>query len=246
MVKHSWGVLALAYAGVVWGAGPESVVPFKADVRVGVGEDGAPREVVVNQQLPEPIRRAMEARIAQWRFEPLVVDGRPSVGTTYVFVDACVVQREDGQLGVAMDYLWNGPGYADNALRHPPPLYPPDAARAGSVGSFRVIKRIGVDGAVTIESIERLSGPRKSFESALRAWATALRYVPEEVNGVPVETRIVIPVDFKLSGPPSRKDRAKQRVAAQGSDACITASGGGEQDNPVVSESLFRLQGPEE
>lgn len=245
MVKRLWGVLVLAYAGVVWGAGP-TVVPFKANARVVVGEDGAPREVVANQQLPEPIRRAMEAHIGQWRFEPVVVDGRPSVGTTYVFVDACVVEREDGQLGVAMDYLWNGPGYADNALQHPPPLYPPDAARAGNEGSFRVIQRIGVDGVVAVESIERLSGPRKSFEPALRTWATALRYVPEEINGAPVATRIMIPVEFKLTETSVRSERAKQRAAAQGSDACITASGGREQDNPVVSESLFRLQRPEE
>ncbi len=233
--------------GTAWaGNVSDNAVPFKANARVVVDENGVPTQVEASQKLPEPIRRAVEARVAQWRFQPLVVDGQPRTGTTHVFLDACAVQQQDGELNIAMDYLWNGPGYVDGELRHPVPAYPAEAARGGNEGSFRVIVKIGADGVATVESIERQKGVLKLFEPTLRAWATAFRYVPEEIDGVPVETRIAMPVDFTIYGPnPPRTERARRIAAVQSSSTCATASQGGTRTNPVVLDSPFKLLGTE-
>lgn len=234
--------VGVAWAGEVSG----DAVPFKANARVVVDEHGVPREVVASPKLPEPIRHAVEAHVAQLRFEPIVVDGQRRAGTTHVFLDACAVEQEDGRLNVAMDYRWNGPGYADGELVRRPPSYPVEAMRGRSEGSFRVIVKIGADGVAAVESIEREKGVLKLFEPTLRAWATALRYVPEEIDGMPVETRIAIPVEYTVSGPnPSRAERARRTATVQSSSSCAAASQGGAQTNPVVLDSPFRLLGTE-
>lgn len=247
MGKVLLGCAVALCCGMGWaGEVSENAVPFKANARVVVDENGVPTQVDASQRLPEPIRDAVAAHVAQLRFEPLVIDGKRRAGTTHVFLDACVVQQEDGQLNIAMDYRWNGPGYADGELVRPSPAYPREAAQIGIEGSFRITLKIRTDGTPVVESIKRQKESLKAFEPTLRAWATAWRYAPEEVDGVPVETRISIPVDFTIYGPsPPRTERARRIAAVQASSTCATASQGGTQTNPVVLDSPFRLRGTE-
>lgn len=209
-------------------------VAFKATAKVVVDAQGVPQTVVASQALPEPIRFAVEQRVAEWRFEPLVIDGQPRTGSTHVFLEACAVPREDGGLSIAMEYTGNGPGYPDGELRLRLPEYPTDAMRSGSTGSFRVVVVVGADGSAVVESIQREQGSLRYFEAPLRAWASSLRYVPEEVDGVPVSTRISIPLDFTLARP------SRRNAETRDSKACATASQGGWPRDPVVLDSPFR------
>lgn len=217
-------------------------VQFRASARVVVDEHGVPQEVDPSAKLPESIRDIVRQRVMQWRFEPLVVEGKPRTGATHVFLKACAVPQGDGQLNIAMNYSWHGPGYADGGFGAPPPPYPPEALRDGLQGSFRVILKVGPDGNAGIESIERIKGSLRTFERPLKAWVASLRYVPEQVDGVSVATRISIPVDFALVDVKSPQQDAQDQHARTlaASAACTAASQDASQATPIVLDSPFK------
>ena len=80
------------------------------------------------------------------------------------------------------------------------------------------------------------------FEQALRTWVASLRYVPEEIDGAPVATRVAIPVDFSMGGPGLREYRRQEREARQQSPECKAAMGAEDASpsQPVVLDSPFR------
>ena len=143
---------------------------------------------------------------------------------------------------LAVDYGWNGPGYADGRYFHPAPRYPVEAARRNKGGAFRVVLQIGTDGRATVETIEAQEGQLPLFEQALRTWVASLRYVPEEIDGAPVATRVAIPVDFSMGGPGLREYRRQEREARQQSPECKAAMGAEDASpsQPVVLDSPFR------
>jgi hypothetical protein len=212
---------------------------FPTAVKVWIDEQGIPQQAEASDKLPVAVAEAIEQRVLMWRFEPARVDGVAKAGITHAFVDACVAPQEDGSLNMAVNYAYNGPGFAEGWGRVPPPRYPRDAAVAGSEGVFRVIVGIAEDGSTTVNGIERVKGNLRYFEPMLRAWVAALRYVPEQVDGKPVPTQVAFPVTFSMEGstPPSRQKREDRQ-----SDVCTAAQGGAASDpnRPVVLDSPFK------
>lgn len=218
-------------------------VRFIANARVELDAQGVPQRVQANEKLPVAIRSALEQRIMHWRFEPAQVNGVSMAGVTHVFLDACLAPLPGDGMSLAMNYRHHGPGYASGTALPPPPRYPPSAARYDQEGSFRVVARIGADGRAKIDSIETLSGELKRFEPALREWVSAMRYAPEEVDGKPITTQVVYPVDFSLSQGSIRKLREADRQAARHSTECQAAAGQSEDPSPpVVLDSPFKLK----
>lgn len=220
-------------------------VHFRAYARVALDAQGVPQQVEVDQKLPVVIRNAIAQRVAQWRFEPAREGELPRAGATTVFVDACAVPAANGDMRLAVDYSWNGPGYADGRYFHPAPRYPVEAAQRNKSGMFRVVLQIGTDGRAAVEKIETQEGQLPLFEQALRTWVAALRYVPEEIDGAPVATRVAIPVDFSMGGGSlSMREYVRQeRAARQRSPECMAAMGKEAEDappRPVVLDSPFR------
>ena len=213
-------------------------------LRVKVGVDGRAERVEVQRgsgffRLDRAAARVVRE---QWRFEPARAGEQPRAGATTVFVDACAVPSVDGAMRLAVDYGWNGPGYADGRYFHPAPRYPVEAARRNKGGAFRVVLQIGTDGRATVETIEAQEGQLPLFEQALRTWVASLRYVPEEIDGAPVATRVAIPVDFSMGGPGLREYRRQEREARQQSPECRAAMGAEDASpsQPVVLDSPFR------
>jgi len=243
-MRKRWGIGLLLVALNAASAEPTpKPIHFRAHARVQLDAEGVPRQVEVDQKLPAVIRDAIAQRVAQWRFEPAQVDEQPRAGATTVFVDACAVPAENGDMRLAVDYGWNGPGYADGRYFHPAPRYPVEAAQRNKGGVFRVVLQIGADGRATVETIEAQQGQLPLFEKALRTWVTTLRYVPEEIEGAPVITRVAIPVDFAMGGFDSRKYERQQREARRRSPECMAAMGEDADDapqRPVVLDSPFK------
>lgn len=216
-------------------------VQFRAVAHVVVDAEGVPSAVEASHKLPEPIRQAVNAHVAHMRFEPVVIDGRPRTGSTHVFLDACAIPQDDGRLNFALEYLTNGPGHLDGELHLRPPQYPAQAMYSGSEGSFTVTVLVAADGTVEVESVQREQGHLKTFEPALRAWASSLRYIPEQVDGVAVETRLSIPVEFTLSLPASGRAARQRRIAeALDTKACAAAAQGQGQRETIVLDSPFK------
>ena len=237
------GLLWMAM-GVVSAEPASKPIHFRAHARVSLDAQGLPRQVDVDQKLPGVVRTAIAEQVMQWRFEPALVDAQAHPGATTVFVDACAAPAADGSMRLGVDYSWNGPGYADGRYHLPAPRYPIDAAKRGKVGVFRVVAQIGKDGRATVDAIEAQQGDLRWFEEALRNWVASLRYVPEEVDGMPVATRVAIPVDFSMDGGAlSYRQQARQeRETKRRSPECKAAMGEGTDEaiRPVVLDSPFK------
>jgi len=243
-MRRMLGVALLLVAVGASSAEPEKKpIHFRAHARVALDAQGVPQQVEVDQRLPAVIRGAVAERVMAWRFEPARIDNQAHAGATTVFVDACAVPSDGGNMRLAVEYDWNGPGYADGRYFHPAPRYPIDAAKQGKVGSFRVVLKVGADGRASVDTIEVQRGQLRLFEEARRSWVAQLRYVPEEVDGKPVATRVAIPVDFSMGGPLSTRQQVRQeREAKRNSSECIAAMGGGKEEapQPVVLDSPFK------
>jgi len=244
-MRKVWGIGLLLVALTAASAEPApKPIHFRAHARVSLDAQGVPQKVEVDTKLPALIRDAIAQRVGQWRFEPARVGDQPRAGATTVFVDACAVPAPGGSMRLAVDYGWNGPGYADGRYLLPPPRYPIDAAKRGAVGEFRVVIQIGADGRAAVETIEARSGQLRLFDEALRTWVASLRYVPEEVDGASITTRVAIPVDFAMDGAlRARRDARAQREARLRSPECTAAMGTETDDvpmRPVVLDSPFK------
>ena len=244
-MRKTWGIGLLLVALNASSAEPTpKPIHFHAQARVALDVHGVPQRVDVDPKLPALVRDAIAQRMAQWRFEPARVGDQPRAGATTVFMDSCAVPLENGDMRLALDYGWNGPGYADGRYFPQPPLYPPNAARGAYEGDFRVVVQVAADGRASIETIEAREGQLSRFEQALRTWVATLRYVPEEIDGVAVATRLAIPVNFSMSDSLSAREyEREQREARQRSPECRAAMGeeaDAAPQRPVVLDSPFR------
>ena len=165
-MRKMWGIGLLMVALSAASAEPApKPIHFRAHARVALDAHGVPQQVDVDQKLPAVIRKAIAQRVGQWRFEPARAGEQPRAGATTVFVDACAVPSVDGDMRLAVDYGWNGPGYADGRYLLPAPRYPVEAARRNKGGAFRVVLQIGTDGRATVETIEAQAKPTPTIDS---------------------------------------------------------------------------------
>lgn len=231
-----WGLLLCA--GATQAEGTKEPVLFPATARITLDAEGVPQAVQASSRLPVPVREAVEARVKQWRFEPAMVDGEARPGITHVRLQACAIPQPDGGLRVGMDYQGNGPGYANDAVRLPRLPYPPAAMRSGAQAEIDLNVLIGEDGLATVQSMKATRGSVKDFKAVLEAWVAVMRYVPEEVDGRRIATRMRIPVAFSFE---ERSVRRERQTAAARTRECMAAAGQPENPtDPVALDSPFR------
>lgn len=246
-VRKILGAGLLAATFTLSAAEKAEPVRFYANARVVLDEQGIPQQVQANEKLPPAIRDLVEQRVMQWRFEPARVNGEARAGVTHVLLQGCGVPDPAGDgMRIAMDYFSNGPGLARGPgmatppVVLPPPRYPTEAARRNREGSFEVAFQVGVDGRATVEKIEAKTGSVDAFKRALHNWIAEMRFVPEEVAGAPIATRMVVPVDFHLGGDIKRLVH-EQREKVRRSPECMAAGAGADDPSrPVVLDSPFK------
>ncbi len=78
-----------------------------------------------------------------------------------------------------------------------PPVYPPEENRRGIQGTTILIVRIDANGGVLDVEVEKSSGNRNLDREAVKA-AKRWRFNPESRDGRKVESRVRVPVEFKL------------------------------------------------
>lgn len=220
-------------------------IPFRVMAKVWVDANGQPSQVRAMNALPQAVSASIEERVAMWRFQSPVVDGTPRSGITYVSLGACAVPEPDGSLRLALKYTGNGPGYADGVVALPPPRYPIDMARRGLGGEWKVNYVVELDGSATLVGIaESQPDPRtlKLVEPALRAWVKSMRHLPEQIDGVPVRTRVSTPVSMMVVKRASSGKAlfARQKRRLEGSPECAAVMEQGGDQRPFALDSPFR------
>ncbi len=226
-------------------------VIFRAEAKVTIDANGKPVSVEASKDLPDAIRAYIEKRVYAWSFQPPQLDGKAVGGMTYVHLGACAVPTAGGY-SLAIDYKDNGPGYANDYGMLPPPRYPPNALRAGQVAAVKVTYVVETDGATTVESTEFLGHPpsnigvRKDFSKAVSEWAAHLRYVPEQLDGKLVRTRLSVPLTFTLDGdqvPGYKAPEHPYTKEYEYSHECRMASEQQKGPMPIAEDSPFKLLG---
>lgn len=174
--------------------------------RIEIAPDGSVASFRHDATLPDLVADVLDARIRQWRFAPVVVDGRPVRLDTGLSLDLEASAMEDGGLRLEIMHARFG---ARRALEMTPPRYPGAPLRAGVQARLVLALRLGADGEVLDVAVERASlaaaAPGRRRQDYLRAFEKAgveaakrWRFGPgERVDGVPRDESIMrTPVEF--------------------------------------------------
>jgi hypothetical protein len=212
-------------------------VAFSTSLRMVLGVDGKPRALEADERLPELLREQLVRQIGDWRFES--VDGQPIPGevVTWVHLDVCLKPnpQDPDALNMAVSFGRLGPKMEPGVF----PRYPKGAARGGHTADLKVDYLVRPDGRISLERIEsqRDRQPyRHEFESSVRAWLAELRFVPEQLDGQAIATRMSMPIRFSLGGGSATKETRQ----AMDSDECAAAAGKGLDNEAVVLEPRIR------
>ena len=237
-------ISCLVGMGMVKAANNDQPVLVLTEAAIDVDAAGHVSSVEIgDSKLPASLRERAAQVARQWRFQPVLRDGRAVGGRTYARMHVCLVP--DGEdLRVAVDYLGNGPGIT--RPRSPaPPLLPMSELIGRGIGGLEGKRRyrIGADGHATVESAT-LDDPQlqKRYGDVWlrqqRKWVGETRYKPELVDGVAVST--VLEEDFDITWQPRVRNYtdAMAQLAKQ-SRACKQAAGF-EASPPVAVDSPFK------
>lgn len=233
-------LLLMAGTSTASATGPEEKELFVFQTRAAVSIDatGRPTEIQLPEQMPEAVATFVRDQIMQWRFVPPDVDGQARAGKTYLTVGACAAPTADGYQ-LAIDYKGAGPGTPRPDGKIVPP-YPREAV--GKNANHRGVVQFVVepDGGTTLESLEFTpSGSKRLFRPAIEDWMKQVRFMPEEVDGKPVRTRMRVPLHFE-----SRPHGTASTQSKADKPECTALLKRGDEQRPMALDSPFtRLEG---
>lgn len=170
--------------------------------------------------LGEPLTRFLDGTIAQWRFAPVVVDGKPVTAKVPMHLRLLAKPAGDGKATISIASTYFGSDAALAPTDQPrsqqmtPPRFPQDALSMGGKGTVYLIVQVGRDGTVAnvdaeqvnlrvLGNTRQLEQLRKSFTAAAvraaKGWTFA---IPTTGEGARESAWLVrVPVDFVLVGP---------------------------------------------
>ena len=215
-------------------SGEKDLLVFQTRAAVSIDAMGRPTDIQLPEQIPEVVASLVRNQITQWRFVPPEVDGQARAGKTYLTLGACVAPVPEGYQ-LAIDYKGAGPGAPRPDGRPPPPQYPVEAIKQ-QVGARGLVQYVvEPDGSVTLETVEfKPARSQRLFQPAIEDWVKQLRFMPEEVDGKPVRTRMRVPVHFE------RRLRGAVAEAKADKPECMALMKQGDDQRPVALDSPFR------
>jgi periplasmic protein TonB len=108
---------------------------------------------------------------------------------------AAAIEQKDQVVSVAV----TPPSFNAAYLRNPAPRYPATARRAGTQGTVTLRVQVTREGLAARVEIEKSSGSPHLDAAALEA-VKAWRFVPARQGAEPVESRVLVPIVFRLEG----------------------------------------------
>lgn len=133
----------------------ESVLIARVDGRIVIDAQGVPIDYRIETELTDKVRALLDKAVRGWRFEPVLVDGKPVTAEARMRVTLVAREQGDG-LRVGIDNVIF-PTDADSAnlsevkvakLRVMPPKYPGYAASLGVEGRVLLHLKLSPDGRV--------------------------------------------------------------------------------------------------
>ncbi|KAF1689512.1 energy transducer TonB [Pseudoxanthomonas koreensis] len=185
MARSIITALLLAWSGLALAASPKAVrdqveasMLVNGEIAVDVAGGVAGYSFDRSEKLPEYVRTFLEQNIAGWRFEPMLVDGRPVASRNRMGL--LLVARPTGDTTFDMELRNTSFHPIAKAGRDPqaaamdPPSYPKEAAAAGVSGTVYLLLKIGADGNVAEAMAEQVNLHVAASEKAMKQWRGVL------------------------------------------------------------------------
>lgn len=190
----------------------EPTYEITASGDIEIGPDGRVHHYELDQGQPAPIEEALAKSIAQWRFEPVLIEGRPVIAVTRMRMQIEAEPMASGAYQLRVRNVWFGePSRSEHDRR--PPSYPDEALYAGMGAKVVLVLKLDSHGDVTQMHAEQVNlDHRTRSEREAERWRdlfadasmrAARRWkfdISEIVDGEPVGTSVRVPVTFHVQG----------------------------------------------
>lgn len=175
-------------------AKPPQLTMFATQARGEIDASGKVLSVAPDPKLPPLVADAVRSTVAALVFVPPRRDGQPVGGVTHVHLGACAAPVDDG-FRLAIEYSNHGPGRVGEQW----PQYPAALLRPGMSTSLKLDYRVEADGTAIVENLDVNQGSARTRTAAramMQQWLAGNRFEPELVGGVPVATRVSMPIEI--------------------------------------------------
>ena len=172
---------------------------------IEVAPDGSVHGYTLDEGLKPEVQELVAASIDRWKFEPILVEGRPVIARTRLRMTLKAQPFEKGYR-LTIENVWFGEPTRMSLMG--PPRYPMEAARAGLSARVVLVLKLDADGNVTAVHPEQTSLSaqasdktaglwRRRFESASIDAASKWKFdMAEIIDGAATDGSIRVPVDF--------------------------------------------------
>lgn len=194
-------------------AGVAGVYLANASGTITVAPDGSVAEVEISRDFGEGIDEPLRQRIKAWRFEPVIVDGRPVMAMAHMELTLRADIGDETVEGIRIiraDFVDSPELLQADAQRRSvrPPSYPKSALRHGFGAQLMMLVEVDENGRVQNSSALSawLTGPKarpRQQEQVMRSFVDASRRaVAKWQMPVPTEsgsTVYRVPINFRTS-----------------------------------------------
>lgn len=206
----SFALLVFATASSALAATSPSDIEYSIQLTgdIEVAPDGSVHAYTLDEGLKPVVEKLVSANIESWKFQPILVDGRPVIARTRLRMMLKAVPAAEGY-ALEVGNVWFGEPTRKSQLT--PPRYPKAAAREGIGARVVLVLRLDAQGEVADLHVEQTSLSkevggktgdrwRRMFEKATVASASEWKFdVSEIIDGAPAESSSVrVPVDFMM------------------------------------------------
>lgn len=243
----------------------DTQVQFERNVsgQIEIAPDGSVSDYSLDSELGLPeVTAALHEQIGEWRFEPILVDGKPVAAQANMNVQLALVPLDDERMAFRIERVaFGSPG---RTARMAPPRYPDSALRERVAGKVTLVLKLDDDGGVERVHVERVDLERSTqsesrkehwrevFAAAATRAARKWRFEPgARLGGEPLASSIRVPVEFVINTGMAAADRWRayepgpyQPAPWARPDADAAAHIAGLKDGDVQPlDSPFRLLG---
>jgi hypothetical protein len=202
-------LLALSPAFAQKGA---ATLDMEADGEVQIAPDGHVSDYRLQSKLGPTLAALVDTKVRGWRFEPVLIDGKPVIAKTAVHIKLKAEPRSDSD-DYAVQIVDVNFGSPQRGHDLKPPKYPEAAIRAGLGAKVLLSMRLDDSGKVVeVQPYQSSLNRRAASEAEAEQWrhlfekasvvaARTWHYdLSETVNGKPIGTSVMVPIVFSLRG----------------------------------------------
>lgn len=157
----------------------ESSMLVGGDIHIETDGSVSALQLRQEERLPEGVIKLVRDNVLQWRFEPVVVDGKPVRAIAPMNLRVIARKLEGGSYevslrGVSFQKYDAVDPHNVTSTAMTPPRYPEAALRAGATGSVYLLVKVGRDGKVEDAFAEQVNLTFLSRESEQRRFREVL------------------------------------------------------------------------